>query len=173
MAKSVSSACQGHTNITTTDTGSLQIVYKHYQRILAQWPVDLLRPNISFQTTIQRRVDTRLKPSTTPPQDNIVSNQAQATVPTPMPFDEKGELDQVNVLYSFLENRYTKKVCVFQHSTELTLTHFGQYPLSEKMMRPASNPDYYTNLVAELDAAPRRSWLQSKIHKWKGALRFS
>ena len=32
------------------------------------------------------------------------------TVPTPKPFDEKGELEQVNVLYSFLENRFAKKV---------------------------------------------------------------
>lgn len=90
----------------------VQILYKHYQRIIAQWPVDLLRPEVSFQKTIQRRIDTHLKPSTTPPQDNVVSNEALATVPTPVPFDEKGELEQVNVLYSFLENRYTKKVCL-------------------------------------------------------------
>lgn len=40
----------------------------------------------------------------------MVANQAQATIPTPVKFDEKAELEQVNVLYSFLENRYTKKV---------------------------------------------------------------
>ena len=44
------------------------------------------------------------------PQDNVVSNEAQASVPTPVAFDERRELEQVNVLYSFLENRYTKKV---------------------------------------------------------------
>lgn len=87
-----------------------QILYKHYQRILNQWPVDLLRPEVSFQKTLQKRMDNRLKPSTTPPEHNVVSNEAQATVPTAVPFDEKGELEQVNVLYSFLENRYTKKV---------------------------------------------------------------
>lgn len=59
---------------------------------------------------MQRRIDTRLKPSTTAPEDNVVSNQAQASVPTKVAFDEKGELEQVNVLYSFLENRYTKTV---------------------------------------------------------------
>ena len=98
----------GH--LSDTDNYCLQIVYKHYQRILAQWPVDRLRPDVSFQQKIQNRIDNRLKPSTTPPQDNVVSNEAQATVPTPKPFDEKGELEQVNVLYSLLENRYTKKV---------------------------------------------------------------
>ena len=30
-----------------------------------------------------------------------------------MAFDEEGELEQVNVLYSFLEDRYMKTVCVF------------------------------------------------------------
>lgn len=85
-------------------------MYKHYQRILSQWPVDLLRPEVSFQKTIQRRIDTQLRPTTTALQDNVISNQAQASVPTPKAFDEQGELEQVNVLYSFLENRYTKKV---------------------------------------------------------------
>ncbi|KAM0798659.1 hypothetical protein BDR22DRAFT_891059 [Usnea florida] len=132
------------------------IVYKHYQRIIAQWPVDLLRPEVSFQKIIQHRIDTRLQPSTTAPEDNIVSNQAQVSVPTKVAFDEKGELEQVNVLYSFLENRYTKT-----------------YPLSEKMMRPASNPIYYDRLLKELDEAPRRSWFKSMLNRWKGALRFS
>ena len=72
--------------------------------------MDRLRPEVSFQKIIQRRIDTQLKPSTTQPQDNVVSNQAQATIPSPVPFDEQGQLEQVNVLYSFLENRYQKKV---------------------------------------------------------------
>ncbi|KAL9125873.1 MAG: hypothetical protein Q9217_004986 [Psora testacea] len=87
-----------------------QIIYRHYQRILTSWPVDLLRPEVSLQKAIQRRADMRLKPSITPPQQNVVPNEAQAATPIAKPFDEKGELEQVNVLYSFLENRYTKKV---------------------------------------------------------------
>lgn len=39
-------------------------------------------------------------------------------------------------------------------------------------MKPASDPLYYERLVKELDEAPNRSWLQSKIQKWKGAFRF-
>ena len=108
MAKSVSSPFFDLIHKTHADL--LQIIYKHYQRILTQWPVDRLRPEVSFQKIIQRRIDTQLKPSTTQPQDNVVSNQAQATIPSPVPFDEQGQLEQVNVLYSFLENRYQKKV---------------------------------------------------------------
>ncbi len=48
-----------------------------------------------------------------------------------------------------------------------------QYPLSEKMMRPASNPTYYEGLLKELDEAPKRSWFQSVVNRWKGSLRFS
>ena len=122
-------------------SGSLQsqIILQHYRRILAQWPTDLLRPSVSFQAAIQHRISTRLMtPSTSPPprpQDNIKVNEAQVTIPTlsattsikattttrnddiknaapPSIFDEKAELEQINVLYSLLENRYSKKVCL-------------------------------------------------------------
>ncbi|KAL9103316.1 MAG: hypothetical protein Q9163_001622 [Psora crenata] len=132
-------------------------IYKHYQRILSSWPIDPLRPEVSFQKAIQRRVDTRLKPTTALAQDSTASHEeAQPTVPPPKALDEKDELAQVNVLYSFLENRYAKK-----------------YPLSERMMKPASNPTHYEDLVKELEEAPNRSWLGAKLNKWKGFLRFS
>ncbi|MCJ1271847.1 hypothetical protein MMC22_011752 [Lobaria immixta] len=90
------------------------IVYKHYQRVLTQWPVDLLRPEVSFQEVMRRRIDKRLLPSSpnTPqqPQDKVRANDALATPAPSQPFDEKGELEQVNALYSLLENRYSKKV---------------------------------------------------------------
>ncbi|CAF9923463.1 MAG: hypothetical protein HETSPECPRED_005331 [Heterodermia speciosa] len=89
------------------------LIHKHYTRILTQWPLDLLRPTVSFQKSIQHRIDHRLTSSpssSTNPADHVVANGAQATIPTPKIFDEKGELEQVNVLYSFLENRYSKKV---------------------------------------------------------------
>ena len=40
----------------------------------------------------------------------MVANRAQAIVPTSTDLDIKAEVEQVNVLYSFLENRYTRKV---------------------------------------------------------------
>ncbi|MCJ1470869.1 hypothetical protein MMC07_009516 [Pseudocyphellaria aurata] len=89
------------------------IVYKHYQRVLTQWPVDILRPNVCFQDVMKRRIDKRLLPSSSTasrqPQDRVVANEALATPVPDQPFDEKGELEQVNVLYSLLENRYSKK----------------------------------------------------------------
>ena len=88
----------------------LQIIYKHYQRALSQWPVDVLRPQVSFQTIMRQRIEKHFNPPKIAPQGNVVANETLATVPTPVKFDEKTELEQVNVLYSFLENRYMKKV---------------------------------------------------------------
>lgn len=48
-----------------------------------------------------------------------------------------------------------------------------QYPLSDKMMKPASNPKYYDELLKEIDEAPKRSWFQGVLNRWKGFLRFS
>lgn len=44
------------------------------------------------------------------PEDLVALNKAQATIPSSAKYDEKAESEQVNVLYSFLENRYAKKV---------------------------------------------------------------
>ena len=90
---------------------TLQVVSKHYQRVLAQWPVDVLRPHASFQEAMRKRIARRLDPSPVKPEENVVANEAQATIPTSPKFDEKSELEQVNVLYSFLDNRYSQKVC--------------------------------------------------------------
>ncbi|MCJ1286183.1 hypothetical protein MMC26_005528 [Xylographa opegraphella] len=135
---------------------SKSVVYKHYQRALAQWPKDILRPDVSFQNAMQRRIDRRISPSPGDRAANVIANDALTTVPAPARFDEKAEMEQVNVLYSFLENRYTK-----------------QYPLSDHLLKPQSNPQYYDNLVKELEEAPTRSWFQRQINKWKGSLRMT
>lgn len=41
-----------------------------------------------------------------------------------------------------LENRYANK-----------------YPLPPRIRRPASNPDYYENLIKEFEEAPKRDWI--------------
>ena len=59
---------------------------------------------------MRRRIEKRLHPSNARSQDNVVANKTLATVPAAPRFDESAELEQVNVLYSLLENRYSKKV---------------------------------------------------------------
>ena len=98
-----------------------QAVRANYLRVLSQWPVDALRPNVSFQKSIRNRIDKRLSDSSSPSADNVVANEAQVTVPSPKPFAALQEVAQVNVLYSFLEDRYSRKVNDFQvpYSTEI------------------------------------------------------
>lgn len=129
---------------------SKSIAYKHYLRALSRWPKDPLRPETQFQDAIRRRIDRQFLPTsssdaTTPPQKlpySPVDEKAEL---------EKAELENVNVLYSLLENRYSRK-----------------YPISGNLMKPTSNPTYYTDLMQELAAAPTRSWLESTVQRWKG-----
>lgn len=93
------------------------MAYRHYQRALAQWPVDLLRPEVSFQKAMQQRINRRVLPSTKRREDNVVANGVQAIVPTPVDSKNKDELEQVNVLYALLDNRYTEKVSTVAESS--------------------------------------------------------
>lgn len=118
-------------------TNPLFQVPKHYLRALARWPVDVLRPELSFQATMR----TRFLPSATATATKILKPNG---------------LSQINALYSLLENRYSQK-----------------YPVSDAFLRPAFNPTYYADLLAEINAAPTRSWVGRMVNRWKGFLRFS
>lgn len=75
---------------------SPQIAYKHYIRALSRWPKDALRPECQFQDALRKRLDSRY--------------QSSSPVSTA---DERADLEQANILYSLLENRYSRKVCRF------------------------------------------------------------
>ncbi|MCJ1344567.1 hypothetical protein MMC31_002770 [Peltigera leucophlebia] len=83
-----------------------EILYKHYQRTLAKWPVDLLRPEVSFQTVMRRRIDKRFLPHASQPMIGAGINGTSVAPAQGQHFEEKAEFEQVNVLYSLLENRY-------------------------------------------------------------------
>ncbi len=48
-----------------------------------------------------------------------------------------------------------------------------QYKTSEEMLRPAFNPSYYADLAAEMEEAPKRTWLQRQWLRWGKIVRFS
>lgn len=87
-----------HTNLPP------KTVYKHYLRALSRWPKDALRPECQFQDVIRKRVDRRLLPSSPSTSTKPPSKLSSA--------EEKAEWEQVNALYSLLENRYSRKVCI-------------------------------------------------------------
>ncbi|KAI9844924.1 MAG: hypothetical protein M1837_005210 [Sclerophora amabilis] len=134
------------------------VVTKQFLRALNYWPKDLLRPHISFQDTMRQRIEKRSLPSAQQVKSESsskVGGTAASATDTVSPSD-KAELEQAFALYSMLENRYSQK-----------------YPLSEAFMRPASNPSHYYDLMADMEAAPQRSWLATRLNKWKGFLRFT
>ncbi|KAL8999648.1 MAG: hypothetical protein Q9169_001608 [Polycauliona sp. 2 TL-2023] len=134
---------------------SKSVAYRHFQRVLAQWPVDVLRPQVSFQDVMRRRIDKQLGPSTPDQTTYDPAKESKDTLVTPLkPYDEQAQLNQVNALYSLMENRYAKK-----------------YPLSDRLLKPLSNPEYYDNLLKELDEAPKRSFFQRLLNSWKGFVR--
>ncbi|KAG9562846.1 hypothetical protein KCU77_g5264, partial [Aureobasidium melanogenum] len=118
---------------------------KHYARILSQWPVDRLRPEISFQSVLKKRLEAA------PVATINEANTARTQAPKP-----RNEAREINALYSLLENRYS-----------------SAYPLSNAMMHPASAPDHYTTLVKELDEVPDRTFFQRVASRFRGMIRLS
>lgn len=60
---------------------------------------------------MRRRIDKQFGPSKTDNPSYDAAQESQDTLVTPLkPRNEAEELEQVNVLYSFLENRYSRKV---------------------------------------------------------------
>ncbi|KAF2769020.1 hypothetical protein EJ03DRAFT_382967, partial [Teratosphaeria nubilosa] len=88
------------------------------------------------------------------PEDRQFRSLLRKRLQTP-PTPYRNEAAEVNAAYSLLDDTYAK-----------------QYPLGEKMMRPASNPNHYLDLGAELDEAPDRTWLQGFVKRMKEMIRF-
>ena len=60
---------------------------------------------------MRRRIDKQFGPSTTDNTSYDPAKESKDTLVTPLkPYSEEEQLEQVNVLYSFIENRYAKKV---------------------------------------------------------------
>ena len=76
---------------------------RHYRRALLQWPSDVLRPEISFQKAILRRIDNEIRSTA-----GAASEEARTYVTRNL--DQARELDQANALYSCIESRYSKRV---------------------------------------------------------------
>jgi cytochrome b pre-mRNA-processing protein 6 len=74
-------------------------------RALSRWPKDNLRPECQFQDAMRRRIERRFLPASSPNTPTAAQAVANSAV------DEKVELEQVNAIYSLLENRYSRKVC--------------------------------------------------------------
>ncbi|KAK2737242.1 hypothetical protein FQN57_000409 [Myotisia sp. PD_48] len=141
-------------------------IIKHMHRLVSRWPSDPLRPaSVSIPAYIQSRLSPR-KPEQSQSESSLSSRltslfgkkqeqqpQSQPSTSTP-PEAPLLSTENINVLYSLLENRYQKK-----------------YPLTRKLRYPDSQPEYYDNLIQELDEAPSRSFAGRLKKKFTGFLR--
>lgn len=88
---------------------NLQVAYKHFQRVLAQWPKDRLRPESQLQDVLTKRIDKQ-----------FAEQKAGSTAGV---LSEEAELKQVNAMYSLLEDRYKTKVRFLRMLSEKTFKH--------------------------------------------------
>ncbi|KAI9892656.1 MAG: hypothetical protein M1814_001350 [Vezdaea aestivalis] len=119
------------------------MIVRHYARIIDLWPKDALRPTVTFPSALKRRTDSRF-------------GKLSEGKPSQAGIDEKEELSQINALYLLLDDSCLKR-----------------FKTSDNFYKPKSKPDYYKNLIEEIEQAPKRTPLQRWLNKWKGFLRFS
>ncbi|KAG9202195.1 hypothetical protein G6514_004632 [Epicoccum nigrum] len=141
-------------------------IAKQYTRLLRLWPTDALRPNLPFTRAIEARALPYGVEPINKPEDS--ARTPGKTSPVPSPADVKPttasthavpgpaiESAQITALFSLLENRYAKK-----------------YPLSDAVFKPRSAPEHYTNLMAEIERAPQKTWWEAKVDEWKMKIRW-
>ena len=88
------------------------------------------------------------------PEQNHIQNLLRSRIQNP-PAGAHDEKREVNAAYLLLDNSFGK-----------------QYTLSERMMKPASNPNHYTDLARELEEAPDRTWFGNLTRRLQGMVRF-
>ncbi|RPA79787.1 hypothetical protein BJ508DRAFT_363016 [Ascobolus immersus RN42] len=129
---------------------SASALRRGYLRAIEHWPSDPIRPELSFADFLQNRVKTDFGIA----EDGKVDGSVKPV--TAVDFNAEDSKRQLNAIMTLLDNRYKQK-----------------YPVTDHILRPASNPDYYQKLVDEIDEAPKRSWLGRKINAWKGWIRMN
>ena len=132
-----------------------QLALRHWSRIIQRWPVDKVRPEaVSFQTLMKKRIERATNPPLNAVASNTKGTEAAATPEVRPVFNEHRELQQVNALYSLLENRFAT-----------------QHPIPEELRYPASRTTHYDDFLRELEEAPSRTKFDSFMQRLKGRFR--
>lgn len=92
----------------------------------------------------------RLRPAERSFQNVVLRKRLEAA-----PSGSGDEKREVNAAYLLLDNALSR-----------------QYPLSASTMKPASNPNHYTELEKELNEVPDRTWFGNFMKRMQGLIRF-
>ncbi|KAF9122670.1 hypothetical protein BGW39_009578 [Mortierella sp. 14UC] len=101
---------------------SVPTLYRSFLRVINKWPADPIRPTRNMKTALRSQVTESFRSPFAPGgQDTLASRVQDAQV-------------QLEALQKITRNEFKHK-----------------YPLSPKLLTPASNPNYYSKLVDMLE----------------------
>lgn len=108
--------------------------------------MDRLRPDVTFQSLLKTRIAVDGRPGNT-----IETLSAGKDDPDPK---ASAKLNDINAAYLLLDNTFGK-----------------QWQLSDKMMKPKSDPEHYARLEKEIEEAPDRSFMARLWRRISGRVR--
>jgi len=83
---------------------------------------------------------------------------------------------ETNVLEALLNDQYKMNVgehqLVNSPTNSLDFPDCGQFPLSDRILRPQSAPTHFDDLLAELERLPDKSWWSAYFERISGKFRF-
>lgn len=131
-----------------------QLAFKHWIKIISQWPKDKLRPQeVTFQTLMRKRLDKYENPAKAAESAKVKGNAANVQ-PIDLTWNEAKEARQVNALYSLMDDKFARK-----------------YKLPQNLRRPLSQPDHYDMVVEESEKAPSRGIFEKISIKLRNLIR--
>ncbi|KAF9582424.1 hypothetical protein BGW38_000228 [Lunasporangiospora selenospora] len=110
------------TSVSSSQSATLIRLYRGYLRVISQWPSDPIRPTRNLKTALRSQVyESFHAPASAGANETLASRIA----------DGERQLEAL------------QKICRsdFKH----------KYPLSPKLLTPASNPNYYSKLIDMLE----------------------
>ncbi|KAG0086632.1 hypothetical protein BGZ93_011408 [Podila epicladia] len=107
--------------LTTESTRTIVHLYRAYLRVISKWPADPIRPTRNMKTALRSQVTESFRSLNNQADTSVAQRIADAQV-------------QLQALQKITRNEFKQK-----------------YPLSPKLLTPASNPNYYSKLVDMLE----------------------
>ncbi|KAF9203834.1 hypothetical protein BGZ49_005987 [Haplosporangium sp. Z 27] len=108
--------------VPSSSTKTIVSLYRSYLKVINKWPTDPIRPTRNMKTALRSQVTESFRtPITGVNNDTLATKITDAQI-------------QLEALQKITRNEFKQK-----------------YPLSSKLLTPASNPNYYSKLVDMLE----------------------
>ncbi|KAF8980353.1 hypothetical protein BGZ46_004317 [Entomortierella lignicola] len=108
--------------VSSSSTKTIVSLYRSYLKVINKWPTDPIRPTRNMKTALRSQVTESFRtPITGVNNDTLATKITDAQI-------------QLEALQKITRNEFKQK-----------------YPLSSKLLTPASNPNYYSKLVDMLE----------------------